>query len=362
MKSRKSGAKSRRISYYHLYLVCLVIVIATVFVFLLLNRGSKPRFAVVADCTGQKANDFGCWRDRYKQLVIQQSPKVALSDARAKAETNTFIKQNCHEIAHLIGRTAGKKYPDISEAYSLGDDFCASGYYHGVMQALVDTVGKDKIIGRISTICAPLAQKKQYGLPHYNCVHGLGHGLMSVEGNQLFNALHNCDGLNDDWEQNSCYSGVFMENIMSEFEANSYSAYLKKDDPLYPCTAVDDKYKKMCYYLQTDHALIVEKADFSKVFQLCASLGNEDYTNMCYRSLGRNSSSYASYDISRTIENCSHGATLEAQKSCFIAAATDYAWHFQDDKKALQLCSAVGDTNISTGCTQAVGAFTYKAT
>lgn len=350
----------KKINYYYLYLgLLLVIAIGSVFYFAQNKQTGGPALSL-QECTAEKAEDFKCWREYYKQIVSQDSPKTALIDAQKKYDSDRFIKDNCHEIAHVIGRAAGLKYSDVSEAYSLGTDFCASGYYHGVMQAVVDAIGKDKIISSIDNICQPLAEKKQYGLSHYNCVHGLGHGVMSVEGNELFLALRDCDGLSGIWQQESCYSGVFMENIIGEIDPDHYTAYLKEDDPLYPCTAVEDKYKKMCYFLQTDHALIVEEADFDKVFNHCSGLGNITYSTMCYQSLGRNASSYAKYDIKVTRDYCLLGDSEPAQRNCFTAAATDFAWHFQDDKRAYALCSSIEENGTAKLCAEVVKNFVYK--
>jgi hypothetical protein len=35
---------------------------------------------------------------------------------------------------HVIGRTALDKYKTIADTYAHGDQFCWSGYYHGVME------------------------------------------------------------------------------------------------------------------------------------------------------------------------------------------------------------------------------------
>lgn len=358
---RKYAARLKKINYYYLYLGLLVLIaIGSIFFFAQKGKQTGSPALNLEYCTAEKAEDFKCWREYYKQIVNQASPKTALLDAQKQYDSNRFIKDNCHEIAHVIGRAAGIKYPTVSEAYSLGTDFCASGYYHGVMQTVVDEIGKEKIIASIDTICQPLAEKKQYSLSHYNCVHGLGHGVMSVEGNELFLALRDCDGLSGTWQQDSCYSGVFMENIIGEIDPDHYTAYLKEDDPLYPCTAVDDKYKKMCYFLQTDHALIVERADFDKVFDHCSSLGNLTYSTMCYQSLGRNASSYAKYDIDVTRGYCLLGDSETAQRNCFTAAATDFAWHFQSDKQALKLCSVINQSRIAELCEEAVRNFVYK--
>lgn len=354
MKLRKLGSRLPKINLYYIYISSLIIAVTGAAIIFSDNSSQVPVTAKFAECTGAQANELTCWREYYKYIVNNETPKIALSDAEKRTEKNRFIKDKCHEIAHIIGRAAGKKYTDLAEAYGLGTDFCASGYYHGVMQAVADTVGKEKILEKINGICKPLFEKEKYGLPYYNCVHGLGHGVMTLEGNELFLALKDCDGLDGSWEQDSCYSGVFMENIIGEVDPDHFTKYLRRDDPLYPCTAVEEKYKKMCYFLQTDHALIVESANFERVFKLCMGLDNILYSTMCYQSLGRNASSYAVYDLENTRNYCLLGELAYAKDNCLLGSATDFAWRTQKGDEAFSLCSTISDPEILGRCNQTV--------
>ena len=76
------------------------------------------------ECADVQAEDFNCWRQRYTEIVTDTSPERAFTDFRKQYEAVPFVKTNCHQIAHVIGRTASKKYPDVSEAYDHGDNFC----------------------------------------------------------------------------------------------------------------------------------------------------------------------------------------------------------------------------------------------
>src|SRR5438034_3295996 len=70
---------------------------------------------------------------------------------------------------------------------------------------------------------------------------------MAITGDDLFDALHDCDGLAGSMEGNACASGVFMENLIVDgAHGGHYSKYLNPSEPLYPCTAVDKKYKPAC--------------------------------------------------------------------------------------------------------------------
>ena len=68
---------------------------------------------------------------------------------------------------------------------------------------------------------------------------------------EIYESLEACDLIEQEFHRKSCYSGVFMENIVggiargllkAEDGAYHYTDYLN-DDPHYPCNAVDEVYK-----------------------------------------------------------------------------------------------------------------------
>ncbi len=299
-----------------------------------------PQSAKVVVCSGTDASSFPCWQEYYDNLVTQQSPEVAFADFRKNYEANPFVKTNCHQVAHVIGRTAAKKYPTLAETYKHGDNFCWSGYYHGSIETIANQLGPDKILSQINTVCADFLKDKPYDFNHYNCVHGMGHGLMAVQKDDLFKSLASCDSFEGSWQQASCYSGVFMENVMNG---------VGSDDPLYPCTVVADKYKEQCYLMQTSHALTVEKYDYGKVFDLCAGL-SAPFDTTCYQSLGRDVSGQSSSDAQRTRELCLLGKTTTAQEHCFTGAVKDFISYFHSDQQGLALCASLPDPALSASC------------
>lgn len=314
------------------------------------SNPQKP-VGMIACADTKRAEDFSCWEQRYEAMVAEQSPQAALADARQAYNTIPYVKTNCHQIAHRIGRAAGRKYGDVSQAYAQGNDFCWSGYYHGVMEAIADQMGVDKIMANINNICEGIRKEKEYSFYHYNCVHGLGHGLMAVQENELSKALKSCESLSGSWQQESCYSGVFMENVMSEINPGHKTKYLRGDDPLYPCTAVEDTYKQQCYLMQTSHALVVEKQDFSKVFALCASVASP-FDATCYQSLGRDASGSSSSDPAITKQRCMLGTTQAARSNCVIGAVKDFISYFHSDKEGLAFCASLDEAALKQTCNQ----------
>ena len=240
-------------------------------------------------------------------------------------------------------------YGDIPTTYSHGDSFCWSGYYHGAMEATVAKIGPDKVLDQAATICAPLGEGEQkYSFDHYNCVHGLGHGFMGIKDSELFDSLDICDTMTDDWERESCYSGVFMENIMAKDNPSHPSKELRADEPLYPCTDVENKYKTQCYLMQTSYALETQNYDFKKVFDLCGTVESE-FRPTCYQSLGRDASGNTASDVAKTNANCMLGEDYEARSNCVVGAVKDFISYYHSDTKAKDLCDSF-DTDLRQVC------------
>jgi hypothetical protein len=308
------------------------------------------------ECTEHRQSDYDCWRDLLQWLVQEESPEEALAVARTANDTVPYFAGMCHQFTHEIGRAAGNRFEDVAESFAHGDDLCASGYYHGVMEAMADLLGRDGLIDATPTACGPIRdQDGAYGLDHYNCVHGLGHGLMAATFAQLFEALEACDLLTDGWEAASCHSGVFMENMLAEDNPHHSTEYLDPEEPLYPCTAVDSVYKNPCYLIQTSYALRVTGQNYSLVFELCET--EPEFSIPCWESLGRDVSGNTLNNVDQTLDLCMLGHSYEAQLRCFIGAAKDYVYHQQDDAPGLELCEAIEDSEMTETCTNTVHSF-----
>jgi hypothetical protein len=306
----------------------------------------------IVDChAAGRPEDFECWRVHFEAQVASGQTKQAFADAKKGYDEIPYVKSNCHQLAHVIGRAAGKKYGDVSKAYAEGDNWCWSGFYHGVMESIAGVLGTEKVLSDINAICSGVRKESEYSFYHYNCVHGLGHGVMAIQDNKLFDALQSCTKMDGDWQQESCYGGVFMENVMNEINPGHKSDYLKTDDPLYPCTAVEDRFKQQCYLMQTSHALVVVSQDYNKVFALCAGVA-EPYDATCFQSLGRDASGSTSSDLERTKALCQLGTTERARTNCYIGAVKDFISYFHDDKQGKALCAAIEEGTIAAVCTR----------
>jgi len=290
---------------------------------------------ISAECLKTSA-DFSCYEKYYENLAQEKGIVAAFADLKERYNGSAYVRSQCHPLTHVIGHVAVELYPEVSLAYTHGDSFCWSGYYHGVMEGIIGKVGKFAVVEKLDSICSGIPGKTTYSFDYYNCVHGLGHGLMALTFNELFDSLKICDNLQGLWEKQSCYGGVFMENVIVD-NKNHFTKYLKPEEPLYPCNAVEDKYKSSCYMMQTSYMLKVTGSDFKKVFELCSSAEN-GYQNLCYQSLGRDASGRSLSNAEVTKVTCELGSGYEQQSNCIIGAVKDFISYYHSDAQAKHFC------------------------
>ena len=281
-------------------------------------------------------------------MVQKEGIPSAFAVLRVAYQGNDYVRAQCHPLTHVIGRTAAGMFSSVGEAYLNGDSFCWSGYYHGVMEGIIDVIGYSNITSSMDSICQDVAVRGRYNFDHYNCVHGLGHGVMVLTQNELFDSLKICDNLQDSWERSSCWSGAFMENIIVD-NKNHVTKYLNPADPLYPCNAVGEQYKGTCYLMQTSYMLKVTNEDFAKVFALCGAV-EANFQSVCYQSLGRDASGHSVSDGTRTKAVCVLGKDFMQQSNCVIGAVKDFISYHHSDVEAKALCSSFEDVQLQAVC------------
>jgi hypothetical protein len=307
---------------------------------------SNTELIDVANICTATPNDFDCYEKHYQDLVKSESIAAAFADLKSRYARDPYVKSQCHPLTHVIGRSAAEMFSNVSEAYKYGDGFCWSGYYHGILETFLYEGGVESIHANINTMCKDLNEDGKYGFNYYNCVHGLGHGLMSITENQLFDSLGYCDALTGSWEQNSCAGGAFMENVIVDGLGRE-TGFLDPARPLYPCSDSPDKYKTSCYLMQTSYMLKISGGDFSKVFAWCREAGG--YTDTCFQSLGRDASGRSTSNGAQTKATCDLGANENEISNCVVGAVKDFISYFHSDTEGKAFCELY-DGNVKTLC------------
>jgi cytochrome c553 len=292
----------------------------------------KPDDTTLGDC--EKSEKPFCYRQAFGNLTYREGPERALALLATDDRTNSAVHADCHQISHWVGR-AGLAYykQDAGRALSHGEMTCNSGYYHGVLQVALAGLPRDVVVRKAKKLCgAPAVNTEEFLL--YQCVHGLGHGLMIYSGNDLPWSLRTCHKLLTDFDRVSCTGGVFMQNLDTTMGT---SRYLRAKDPLYPCTAVAERDKVYCYLMVTSRILALDGYDWRKTADWCRR-SEPGWVQTCFESYGRDASGTAQYDPRRTIQLCLQAGPNASD--CIYGAARDRGNNYAGGREATRLCTA----------------------
>ena len=260
-------------------------------------------------------------------------------------ESESYIQVDCHQRAHDLGRAAYEEFG--AAAFALSGHECQAGSFHGATEALFASRGTANLEQDVSTICA-VADNPFF---RHQCIHGVGHGLMAWTTYELHDALPLCDRMPTETDKGSCYSGVFMENVVGGLTGlmGHVTQYLKDDDPHYPCDIVDERYRVPCYFYQTSHMLRVFDRDFAKVAQACAETPASAHQN-CFQSYGRDVGNVTRKDPATAILYCSYAPAGKNRIYCIEGAAQDRFWEKSGDDDALAMCAMVENEAEQDAC------------
>jgi cytochrome c553 len=308
--------------------------------------GFQPDDTKLEDCAG---GDNHCYEQAFANISYKDSPKAALDLFDQKIKTPGPIEADCHRIAHAIGGGALKHYNgNVGQAFVAGRPSCTSGYYHGILERAFLGIAPSQLGSAARKFCAdPVIRKSEFIA--YQCVHGLGHGLMIYTGYDLPLSLHTCDKLQNAWDGTSCTGGVFMENYQSSYGVQS--RWLKNNDLLYPCDSVAQRYKYYCYDLVTARILPKVGYNWTKAAKVCRR-SEPGWVKVCFQSLGRDASGFTRLDPVRILRICKVGGDMA--RECVYAAAKDMTYTDVSARRAKGLCNTA-PTGLRDYCWQGIG-------
>lgn len=270
---------------------------------------------------------------------------------RLLQESNGGADIDCHTEAHLVGRAAYELFG--GEVFEKGDASCHSGFYHGAMEALLATKGTNNLAQTVSDLCATF--KSQFG--NFECLHGVGHGVMAYVQYDLPEAINQCTSLQNSFEQSSCYGGVFMENVVAGQGNGAIPGHETdwvSDDMQFPCTEFADNNLAAteCYKMQTSWMLTLADYDFQLVAKECLNALPTQISN-CFLSFGRDSAGFSLRDPKLILQNCQFVKDVSPENySICLSGALNVIVDFWGEKltdQAVLFCNQVPAASQS-GC------------
>jgi hypothetical protein len=287
-------------------------------------------------------------------VLRRQGLAASLDALEREAERDSAVMRDAHQVAHALGRQAvADRGGDASVVRECSPRF-ASGCYHGVVEASLRARGRIDM-AELERMCAGAGSPDQPG-PVYECVHGLGHGVLGGVGMDVPLALRDCDALSQPRFRASCHSGTFMEAIstalggptamgMHEHMAHgdthaSTAGRLAIDpgDPYSPCDRFDDPYAQSCWLFQGFVILRHNGFDLPGAFRTCdaAPTGR---AGPCYESLGHQMTGLFQRDDRWIIAQCAQGSPALAPR-CAGGAALALDAQDWSGGRAARFCAA----------------------
>jgi hypothetical protein len=312
---------------------------------------------------------MSCYSGTLDSLALMGQVKDAMAALNRLGTVDPDAKSDGHVLAHQVGIAAGKNGDDIAATFAKCDASNQSGCYHGVIQAYF---AQAKAIGprEVNTLCLPFKAQDADRWIRFQCVHGMGHGFEMIYNHDLLKSLDGCDLLDDDWDRDSCYGGVFMENIVnvSTPDAPGHEMVMQMSTPaqsgkpfkavdpsdlLYPCSAVGQKYQTACYQMQTSVILYLNHDDMGATAKTCDTAPHA-MRFVCYQSLGRDISAWSAQDFVKGKAMCSLGSP-RYQPWCYVGFVKNLIDLNARSSDGLAFCEGLTGEFNKLKCFQAVG-------
>ena len=310
----------------------------------------KPDKTKLSDCSSEV-----CYEQAFGNVAYYQGPKAALSLFAHEMQVDKAINAGCHPIAHYIGAgTLARVHGNIPEAFAAGSSICWSGFYHGILERAFFGISTESgLIKAARRVCSsPSLQKNQFLF--YQCVHGLGHGLMISTGYDLPYALRVCGKLQTSWDQSSCTGGVYMENVNA---ANGTSigfktTWVKANDLVYPCDAAVTKgHRLYCYLMVTSRILAANGYNWAAAANICSHV-EKIWIATCFQSYGRDADGSTSENAVRDLRLCRIAGRWAGE--CIYGAVRDMTSYFAGVRRPAAFCRQVGSA-YRAYCYQGIG-------
>ncbi len=302
------------------------------------------------EAKGSGGDIFECYAVNFDTYMRSNGGRKTLELLDQLQKKGGYVQTNCHPLSHKVGNIALHVYGSVPAAVPEYLPVCHSGYYHGLLEEYLGTA--ESYESGVAEVCG--TPETQSFFNWFQCTHGLGHGIMQFRDNEVPDALKDCDLVDPaNQAREICYAGVFMENITTDEKTGHPAKYIKKEDPIYPCNAVESQYRSACYFLASSQILKLNGWDFEDTFKQCAK-AEEQYRFLCYQSLGRDVSGSSLNNDARVKQLCGlAGEDTYAKSECYFGAVRDYTNRVGEFDESIRLCNYI-ESEFQQRCYEAI--------
>lgn len=282
--------------------------------FILSTKGEQARAALARAeerCSreGDRTQGILCIRRNLEGAVKKFGVQALMKSlARILSESKNIDALACHDIAHAIGQVGGMHSNGLTQTLASCTSLCGSGCQHGVIEAYL-AQGKE-LAEVIPDICRSLPEEKKQA----ECYHGLGHGVATVAGANILEALSLCDLVPQEKGRLECGGGVIMEL----YAPSSFDHPILSFPPNIAefCSTLPGVYSESCYLVSGLYEY-ARSEDIEDAFQECQAVpGVHQFTCMDY--LGQTIYEHNGRSVGRTLLACESFGSWES--ACLAGA------------------------------------------
>lgn len=207
-----------------------------------------PDNTKISDCS---QGDLACYRQALGSLAIMDGVPAAFDLLRDTMLTDRSLLNDCHDVAHAIGKAALIRAGGVlEEAIVGGEPICRSGFAHAIIEQEVSRVSEQDPQTSGARLGAFCSRTDLWPVPldRLECLHGLGHGWMLAQRGDLPFVLDACAAANTDLGaagSDYCVLGAFME--LQSPTSPEVRVYWKEGDLFYPCQTLNERFATVCY-------------------------------------------------------------------------------------------------------------------
>jgi len=270
-----------------------------------------------------------------QEQVDVQNPEVALATVRDIIAVNDAVFRECHGVVHEIGHAAYERY-GLQAALKYEDDICGSGYIHGVIEEAIGSAPDP--LQLLPTLCQPKDGR---------CFHGVGHGIMFYEDNDVAKSLALCDTFAGSTDQVQCAEGVFMENFSIDTVAHA-APYLHPDDPLSACVGWKAPYQAACYFYAPRYYQTLHPDQYQQAFTWCLAVP-AGFVGDCMRGVGSTAMKYNMHQP-LVVQAICQQAPAEYLIDCITGMTGYYIVNYASSQKAKTDLCPILDPSLQSVC------------
>ncbi|HEX2091881.1 MAG TPA: hypothetical protein VHG28_05730 [Longimicrobiaceae bacterium] len=353
---------------------------------------SEVAAAAVARCGRRSAaRKQGCYEPVLLGVLHTQGVRPAMQALDSVVARDRDVRRDAHQYAHAIGIAAYAGPQEVEKTFAGCTPEHQSGCYHGVIQAhFVDALrrGGEITAETVNSLCRAYQGPAGDRWLEFQCAHGMGHGVVMFRGHDLPVALRDCDLLESPFQRETCYHGAFMENVVNAVAPHHAAASLLRgegraaghgggdahahhhgggadtsatrfraldpEDPLYPCTVMEERYLAACYSMQTSVILHHNRYDVAAAARACERVPAR-WRTTCFVSLGRDISGISARSRPEAIRRCSLVESPTDQSWCHVGVATNMLNVTARAEDGLAYCREVTGEENKTRCYRAIG-------